>query len=219
MSTPAIIRKPWGREYLCFRNEHVGIWALHITAGARTSMHAHPKKNTALVVLSGAVELSFIRGEPRRMVGLDKINIFRGRFHRTRAISDAVLLEVEAPDDKRDIVRLDDDYGRAALPLEEPTEARDESCLQIDWRPVVFAGCALQVLDPLPDPASFSEMYGHVFITLQGGLARGLVPAGDAIDGATLSRLASQFPPLPGSQFLRIRRSSTNDEGRLIRRT
>ena len=44
--------------------------------------------------------------------GLDKIHIFRARFHSSAALSDAFLFEVESPEDKEDLIRLDDDYGR-----------------------------------------------------------------------------------------------------------
>ena len=38
---------------------------------------------------------------------LEKINIFRGRFHSSKCISEngAIMLEVEAPVDKRDLIR------------------------------------------------------------------------------------------------------------------
>jgi len=209
----SIILKPWGREYLCYRNEEVAIWLLEIKKGASTSLHAHPKKNTALIVLHGSAELSFIRGEPRILTGLDKINIFRGRFHRTTALgypsrqaNSVILLEVEAPDDKRDLVRLDDVYGRAGTPIEEATEPKDLSCLEIaDNRETwVFAKCLLKIIHPISFEALSWQAASTIFVTLRGGLERGLVPPGDAIDGITMERLVRTFPPIPGSAFLQI---------------
>ena len=204
-----LIRKPWGHEYCAYRNEHVAIWVLHITKGERTSLHAHPNKNTALIILRGTVELEFIRGRHRVMTGLDKINIFRGRFHRTRAVTDAVLLEVEAPGDKGDIVRLDDDYGRAALPLETGTEPIDEHCLRISESGCHhdFAACGLMVSRPSNGfdlPLNFGTT---LIITLRGGLRGGLLPPGDAVDAISFIRMASKFSPIPGSQFLQIWKS------------
>lgn len=204
-----IVHKPWGREYCCYRNAEVAIWVLEIRKGEATSLHCHPKKNTALIVLRGEIELSFIRDAyPHRLVGLDKINIFRGRFHRTRAVSDGVvLLEVEAPDDKRDIVRLEDDHDRIDKPLEEATAPLDVSCLQIkdDGFSQQFAKCEFGIfkLSRFLDLNEDQSRIG-VFVTLSGGLEHGLVPPGDAIDGATLVRFAKSFKLLPDTSFLQI---------------
>ena len=105
-----IVKKPWGSEYLCYRNGDVAIWFLNIRKGEKT-MHCHPTKNTGLAVLQGEIELSFIRNK-MLLTGLDKIHIFRARFHSSAAISDAFLFEVESPEDKEDLIRLDDNYGR-----------------------------------------------------------------------------------------------------------
>lgn len=40
----AIVKKPWGYEYLAFENEFVAIWILHIVPKRKTSMHCHPRK-------------------------------------------------------------------------------------------------------------------------------------------------------------------------------
>lgn len=210
MKPVGIIEKPWGHEYLCFRNENVAIWVLNINKGHSTSLHCHPNKNTALIVLSGEIELSFIRDTaPHRLFGLNKLNIFRGRFHQTRALTDnVVLLEVEAPDNKRDILRLEDSYGRQKEPIEEATKPLDDGCLQIHngyTSAIVvyeFAGCFLGIVDP-PSSVGASDC---VFVTLTGGLSHGLVPPGDAIDGDTLHRFMKEFPPLPNTTFLKIRR-------------
>ncbi len=206
-----IVRKPWGREYCAFRNEHVAIWVLEIRAGERTSLHAHPHKNTAFIVLSGMVDLSFIRDSPRRMIGLDKLNVFRGRFHSTHALDDAILLEVEAPDAKSDIVRMEDSYGRAAEPLEQPTELLDETCFQpiAWWRNggiEHFAGCTLEFVSDIACPYYDNET--GIFVVLRGGLERGLLPPGDAVDGATFACMRHQFKPIHDSQFLLIRKST-----------
>lgn len=208
MNDNRVVIKPWGREYLAYRNEEVAIWVLEIEKGKATSLHCHPRKNTALIILRGEVEISFIRDAfPHRFYGLDKINIFRGRFHRTRAVSDGVvLLEAEAPDDKRDIVRLEDDYGRAADPIEEATLPLDKNCLQLvdHDRLKHFAGCSISTIYVSTRKEILPESGCHIYVTLSGGLERGLVPAGDAIDGNTLSRFTRSFKPVDGTTFLHI---------------
>ena len=206
-----IVVKPWGREYLAYRNVEVAIWVLEIERDAATSLHCHPRKNTALIVLQGEVELSLIRGAPKKFTGLDKINIFRGRFHRTRALSTGVvLLEVEAPDDKRDLVRLEDGYGRAGKPIEEASVPRDESCLQIENKHLTvqqFAGCGLYIIGASSSKQLLDYDERVIFVTLSGGLTHGLLPPGDAVDGATMERFARAFEPLPNTTFLQIWRA------------
>lgn len=206
-----VVRKPWGREYLCFRNEHVAIWVLHIKAGERTSLHAHPKKSTALILLDGAVYLSFVRGDVRLLGPLEKINIFRGRFHSTHALQDAVLLEAESPDDKHDLVRLEDSYGRVGAPYEgsEAFEQRGDPDEDL-WisnevrqsTPFLFAGCLFSI-----SPLLLGATESDICVTLCGGLGHGLVPPGEAIDGRSVQRIAAVFPPLPHSAFLWIRKT------------
>lgn len=82
-------------------------------------MHCHPKKNTGLILLDGSVEVSFLTSS-QKLSAPYKLMIRRGLFHSTKAISEsgAYLLEIEAPKDKRDLVRLSDPYGRANTPYE-----------------------------------------------------------------------------------------------------
>ena len=46
----AIVKKPWGYEYLVFENEFVAIWILQIIRKRKTSMHCHPNKKTGLIL-------------------------------------------------------------------------------------------------------------------------------------------------------------------------
>ena len=103
-----VVSKPWGHEYLCFANETVAIWLLNIKKNASTSMHCHPNKNTGLIVLNGEIELSFLRNSIRLCSKENKYLSIR--FHSSKAVSDdgAILLEIETPVDKKDLVRLYD---------------------------------------------------------------------------------------------------------------
>lgn len=107
-----VVNKPWGYEYLLFENNHVAIWILHLKNDHETSLHCHPQKRTSLIVLSGTVIVSglidkFILSEK------DTLIIESGVFHSTKALSDnVVLMEIETPPNKHDLVRLKDEYGR-----------------------------------------------------------------------------------------------------------
>lgn len=108
-----IVKKPWGYEYLIYKNSEVAIWFLHIEKDERTSMHCHPTKSTGLVLLKGDAEINFI-ADQKILSAPSKQMIRRGLFHQTIALSDGGvdLLEIETPEDKNDLVRLKDSYGR-----------------------------------------------------------------------------------------------------------
>ena len=109
-----IVKKPWGYEYLFFQNEFVGVWLLFIREGQSTSMHSHPNKKSSLIVLSGEI-VAYTLGMLFKLKSLDGLLIDKSVFHCSKAGSDssAVIMEVESPPVKRDIVRLKDIYGRA----------------------------------------------------------------------------------------------------------
>ena len=128
-----IVKKPWGYEYLAYENEEVGLWFLNIKKDQSTSMHCHPTKTTGLVLLDGIAEISFL-SDKRILQGLDKVMIRRGLFHQTKALSDQVLLlEIETPKDKHDLVRLFDKYGRESKPYEDNSfeYPKESDCLWI----------------------------------------------------------------------------------------
>ena len=114
-----VVRKPWGYEYLIFAGPAVAVWILHIKEGAQTSMHCHPTKTTSLVVLDGEAECSTLSETFARRAG-QAVRLGAGVFHRTKAVSDGgiFVMEVESPVNKRDLVRVQDDYGREAQAYE-----------------------------------------------------------------------------------------------------
>lgn len=109
----SVVKKPWGYEYLIFETAEVALWLLHIEKGKGTSLHCHPLKTTGLVLLEGEAELGFI-ADSKVIKAPSKQMIRRGLFHSTTALSDGgvILLEIETPNDKQDLVRLTDGYGR-----------------------------------------------------------------------------------------------------------
>lgn len=108
-----LIKKPWGHEYLIFKNDNVAVWALHIKKGFQTSLHCHPQKETSIVVLSGEALCKTI-GEEHKLTHGKGLFLERGVFHSTKALSPEgiLVMETETPTNKKDLVRLDDAYGR-----------------------------------------------------------------------------------------------------------
>lgn len=150
-----IVKKPWGYEYLAYKNSVMGLWVLHINKGEKTSMHCHPSKTTGLVVVGGEAEINFI-SDSKNIVAPGKQMIRRGLFHQTHAITDVVMLEAETPVDKDDLVRLHDNYGRKNSAYENSNYEipKNEDCIWIE-NPVggeinvyKFGDTICHVLDP-----------------------------------------------------------------------
>lgn len=141
----SIVKKPWGYEYLVFENEYVAVWMLHISRTQQTSMHSHPNKTTALILMGGdrakisSLEKEFILEES------DCLMIDKSAFHSTEAISDIStkpmsenglwVMEVESPVDKSDLVRLKDSYGRAGAAYEGASNivGSPVECLKLEY--------------------------------------------------------------------------------------
>ena len=199
-----VVKKPWGMEYLCYRNEDVAIWLLHIEKDKETSMHCHPNKNTGFVVLKGKVELSFLRNIIK-LKALDKIHIFRSRFHSTKAVSKdgAFIFEIETPEDKHDLVRLEDKYGRSGKQYEGTKHHIDktDNCIWIpeakDKEDVIeLFGYKIKHFIPVKKNL-LKAKEEDLYIVTKGGVCthtnQKIVWPGDVIDGHTLSRLLKAF--------------------------
>ena len=108
-----LVKKPWGEEYCVYRNKQVSIWLLKILPNQKTSLHCHPNKKTGLVLLGGNARINLAeRSFP--IEGFAKIMLRNGMFHQTHNESDKSIyvLEIETPDNKFDLIRIEDDYGR-----------------------------------------------------------------------------------------------------------
>lgn len=105
------VEKPWGYEREIYRAGAVSITRLVLNPGAETSMHCHIEKDVVFIVEEGECVLDSLSGVMPMQAG-EQAQIQRGAFHRTRTVKGCVLLEVESPANKRDLVRLYDRYGR-----------------------------------------------------------------------------------------------------------
>ena len=202
-----VVKKPWGHEYLVYQNSKVALWFLNIEENASTSMHCHPKKTTGLVLLDGEAELSFL-ADKKVISALSKNMIRRGLFHSSKAISKsgAKIFEIETPNDKYDLVRLNDKYGREAQGYEKSNQeyprSKDELFFDnemIEIRKKLFfefSGCHL-VVEKISDLNQLNNLKSdEVIIFLDGGLLKivdkvlhfATIP-GDVGNGAILSIL------------------------------
>ena len=176
-----VVKKPWGFEYLAYENDEVGIWCLNIEKDQKTSMHCHPKKTTGLILLDGIAEVSFL-GDKRIIKGLDKVMIRRGLFHSTKSLSNrSLILEIETPKDKHDLVRLNDSYGRATKPYESSKfeYSKSKECLWIKEPNTTsnsynFAQCNI-LIEKIDNLESFiNKKDSDLLVFLRGGMVRNI---------------------------------------------
>lgn len=117
-----IIPKPWGHEYRVYADLLYDVWKLSIDPGERTSTHCHPRKETALLCLSGRGRIQRLSRQHEVSTG-DMVLLRKGVFHATENIGDTPLelIEVETPRNKLDLVRVRDKYGRQGQGYETRT--------------------------------------------------------------------------------------------------
>ena len=115
-----VVRKPWGYEYLTYQSKDIAVWILYLKKGHQTSMHCHPSKKTSLVVLDGLVTCKSLEFKVVRRTG-EGIMIDKKVFHQTFNYSkkDAIIMEIETPNVKTDLLRLKDKYGRENMGYEK----------------------------------------------------------------------------------------------------
>lgn len=125
--------KPWGFEFELLLIENVSIWCLHIEKNMGTSLHCHPTKKTGYIVASGRVEVEFLSSKIILESG-QKVNFRPGLFHKTKALTeDVILLEVETPKNKEDLIRLEDGAGRPNSIYETTSISLDEAFKKINF--------------------------------------------------------------------------------------
>lgn len=132
-----IVPKPWGLEYRVYVDDFVDVWQLQIGPGHATSMHNHPRKLTYLVCLGGEGVLSTLTEEFALRAG-DVVRIAKSAFHSTRNSSTCErldLIEVEAPRNKYDLLRLHDGYHRARQGYETEAETAPSRMRPLPYLP------------------------------------------------------------------------------------
>ena len=116
MSVPRRVEKPWGYEIIWAHTDRYVGKILHVQAGHSLSLQYHEVKDETLYVLSG--ELKFWAGTS--LPELKEIKLRTGQsfrvpphtIHRIEAVTDVDVLEASTPD-LDDVIRLQDEYGRA----------------------------------------------------------------------------------------------------------
>lgn len=111
------VEKPWGYElWWAVTDRYVGK-LLFIKKGCSLSYQYHEVKDESMYVHSGSVYVELEEDGSSEVKRLtlgpgDSIRLSPLTKHRMRALADSELFEVSTPE-LDDIVRIEDDYGRA----------------------------------------------------------------------------------------------------------
>ena len=109
------VEKPWGYELRFARTDRYCGKVLFIRAGHQLSLQYHRMKDEAFLVHEGTLDLVLVGSGDQhvhRMTAGEARHLTPGTIHRFRAVTDCLLFEVSTPE-LEDVVRLEDDYGRA----------------------------------------------------------------------------------------------------------
>lgn len=110
------IEKPWGHEiWFAVTQKYIGK-ILFIKKGHRLSLQYHKEKDETLHCLRGRASLIIKNGNMTNVLTLApdcSYHIEPMTIHRLEAIEDTTLVEVSTPE-VQDVVRVEDDYGRAS---------------------------------------------------------------------------------------------------------
>ncbi len=113
---PERIDKPWGYELVWAKTDRYVGKILHVAAGHQLSYQFHRVKDETIFVLQGEIELDLAPPDGQRVTltlrAGESIHLRPQTRHRIRALTDCDLLEASTPE-LDDVVRIEDDYGRA----------------------------------------------------------------------------------------------------------
>jgi quercetin dioxygenase-like cupin family protein len=113
---PRRTEKPWGHELLWASTERYAAKIIHIRQGCRLSLQFHRYKVETLMVVSGLMDLQIEEADGSMVHSLlapgQVVHIPPGRKHRLSAVETCDVLETSTSE-LEDIVRLQDDFGRA----------------------------------------------------------------------------------------------------------
>ncbi|HEY4504399.1 MAG TPA: phosphomannose isomerase type II C-terminal cupin domain [Candidatus Paceibacterota bacterium] len=109
-----IDKRPWGWERWFVSGKPVTVKILHIDPNARISLQKHNKYRIELWrILSGRAKVTL--GQNIKELGPgEEVEVEFGMIHRLEAFDEPVeVLEIISGDfDEKDIIHIDDDYGR-----------------------------------------------------------------------------------------------------------
>lgn len=110
------IEKPWGHEILFAVTEKYIGKILFIKKGHRLSLQYHKQKDETFYCLKGRGSLIIANGDMTSVLPLVPDRSYHVKpmtIHRIEAVEDTTLVEVSTSE-AEDVVRVENDYGRAS---------------------------------------------------------------------------------------------------------
>ncbi len=108
--------RPWGEYYGWDSGKGWNLKTIYVKPGKRLSLQYHRRREEWWLLLQGDASAVVHAASGERTVALKKGEVFRVKkkqVHRLASKRGGIIVEVAYGDfDERDIVRLDDDYGR-----------------------------------------------------------------------------------------------------------
>lgn len=205
-----IVEKPWGNEYVIFRNKNkLAVTLLKINYKKKTSLHCHPQKKTGFIVLDGKakIQLGLWKQNSKNYSSPSKLMIRTGLFHSIEAMTKKGVkaLEFEVPVKKNDLVRFDDNYGRSLKPYEGKNHIKKISINDIVFtKPKIGIDQNYKVGNSkikLKVYKSFKNIINKedstIFAVIDGSVVdkknRNILSIGDIIQTGTFKKLATRF--------------------------
>ncbi|HVP05265.1 MAG TPA: cupin [Dehalococcoidia bacterium] len=113
-----VVPKPWGEEHWLAHTDRYAGKLLILKKGHRLSLQYHQRKHEVQYIDAGRIKYTLgsidrpDEYEERIVEAGSTVILPPGAIHRMEALEDARFFEVSTPE-LDDVVRLDDDYGRA----------------------------------------------------------------------------------------------------------
>lgn len=210
------VRKPWGYEYPILETKDLGLWALFLAGDESTSLHCHPKKDWSC--RRDRDSKSFLLNDSMMLGPAGRLMIRPGLFHSSTAMTKAgaIMLEIETPRDKDDLVRLEDRYGRKGLAYENADYAfplpEDSGFIrklsELNNEPVIVEEVELRMntyynqndLDGISPKATAIVVRG----TLDAKPNQSVLSPGDIVSVGTVQRLWETFDSPNGLELVTI---------------
>jgi len=108
-----VIHKPWGYEKIIYEFGKITFKIICINKGCRTSLQYHVEKTEAMVTMDDNCNIWYSNGDGAHVVNkIGEMVIINPMVrHRITSIKDTKIAELSYGS-RRDIVRIEDDYGR-----------------------------------------------------------------------------------------------------------
>jgi mannose-6-phosphate isomerase-like protein (cupin superfamily) len=107
------VNRPWGWYRILEKKEKLWIKIIFVKKGERLSLQSHENRSEIWAVLKGKIDT--VVGNKNQTFGIGGIiKIGRQEKHRLAGLKNSYILEIAfGRPRERDIIRYEDDYGRA----------------------------------------------------------------------------------------------------------